>query len=111
MELKGACMGRIVSLSAVPGSPVFDFDFFLVTNQLLRILKLTILIRNDKYNLVSILKLIFLFQYIHSANVLHRDITPSNVFLNIDTLMVKIGDFGVARVFDTDYDHTVSCLV
>ncbi|XP_076815747.1 uncharacterized protein LOC143461768 [Clavelina lepadiformis] len=55
---------------------------------------------------------LFLYQllrglkYIHSANVLHRDITPSNVFLNIDTLMVKIGDFGVARVFDTDYDHT-----
>uniref|UniRef100_H2ZQM6 mitogen-activated protein kinase n=1 Tax=Ciona savignyi TaxID=51511 RepID=H2ZQM6_CIOSA len=45
-------------------------------------------------------------KYMHSANVIHRDLTPSNVFINIDTLMLKIGDFGISRILDSDYEHS-----
>ena len=55
-----------------------------------------------------VIKPIACLQYIHSANVVHRDITPSNIFINMDTLMLKIGDFGVCRILDEEYDHCVS---
>jgi len=45
-------------------------------------------------------------KYIHSANVIHRDLTPSNIFINIDTLMLKIGDFGVSCIYDPGYDRS-----
>lgn len=54
---------------------------------------------------------LFLYQllrglkYIHSANVMHRDIKPGNLFINIDDLSLKIGDYGLARVFDKRYEH------
>ena len=44
-------------------------------------------------------------KYIHSANVLHRDIKPGNLFVRASDLTLKIGDFGLARVFDDRYDH------
>ncbi|RCN52748.1 kinase domain protein [Ancylostoma caninum] len=44
-------------------------------------------------------------KYIHSANVLHRDMKPSNLLLNA-TCDLKICDFGLARVSDPRTDHT-----
>ncbi|XP_041756157.2 mitogen-activated protein kinase 4 [Coregonus clupeaformis] len=44
-------------------------------------------------------------KFIHSANVLHRDLKPANVFLNTDQLLLKIGDFGLARIVDPHYSH------
>ena len=46
-------------------------------------------------------------KYIHSANVLHRDLKPSNILVNCRDLMLKIGDFGVARVVDPAFNHQV----
>ncbi|KAM6981063.1 mitogen-activated protein kinase 6 [Aplochiton taeniatus] len=44
-------------------------------------------------------------KYIHSANVLHRDLKPANLFVNTDDLVLKIGDFGLARIMDPHYSH------
>lgn len=46
-------------------------------------------------------------KFIHSANVLHRDLKPANVFVNTDQLLLKIGDFGLARIVDPHYSHKV----
>ncbi|KAF3940534.1 hypothetical protein ABW19_dt0207535 [Dactylella cylindrospora] len=40
-------------------------------------------------------------KYIHSANVLHRDLKPGNLLVNADCEL-KICDFGLARGFSTD---------
>ncbi|KAL5004284.1 hypothetical protein ScPMuIL_017740 [Solemya velum] len=54
---------------------------------------------------------LFLYQilrgikYIHSANVLHRDLKPANLLLNVEDMVLKIADFGLARVVDSDYCH------
>lgn len=40
-------------------------------------------------------------QAIHAAGVLHRDIKPSNLMVDPDTRLVKISDFGVARLPDS----------
>ena len=46
-------------------------------------------------------------KYIHSANVLHRDLKPMNLLINVEDLVLKIADFGLARVVDGDYAHKV----
>lgn len=35
-------------------------------------------------------------QYIHSCNIVHHDIKPSNIFLSSDLKSVQVGDFGLA---------------
>lgn len=40
-------------------------------------------------------------KYIHSANVLHRDLKPGNLLVNAD-YELKIADFGLARGFSID---------
>lgn len=39
------------------------------------------------------------FKYIHSKNILHRDISPKNILLKIydDSLVVKVSDLGLAK--------------
>uniref|UniRef100_A0A8C6SUW2 mitogen-activated protein kinase n=1 Tax=Neogobius melanostomus TaxID=47308 RepID=A0A8C6SUW2_9GOBI len=44
-------------------------------------------------------------KFIHSANVLHRDLKPANIFVNTDQLLLKVGDFGLARIVDPHYSH------
>jgi serine/threonine protein kinase/signal transduction histidine kinase len=38
---------------------------------------------------------------IHAANVIHRDINPSNIIFNPETGQVKIIDFGIATIFNS----------
>ena len=44
------------------------------------------------------------FLYIHSKNILHRDISPKNILLKIydDVVVVKIADFGLVKVVDSN---------
>eukprot|EP00753_Platysulcus_tardus_P005466 PLAT13367.1.p1 GENE.PLAT13367.1~~PLAT13367.1.p1 ORF type:complete len:233 (-),score=71.72 PLAT13367.1:258-956(-) len=57
------------------------------------------------------LQICFGLHYLHSKRVLHRDIKSANVFLSRtegDTLLVKLGDMGVAKVLGSSaaYAHT-----
>lgn len=40
--------------------------------------------------------------FAHENQIIHRDIKPQNLLLTADTLTVKIADFGVARISQTD---------
>ncbi|XP_039264541.2 uncharacterized protein LOC120340365 [Styela clava] len=37
-------------------------------------------------------------EYVHSKNVVHKDLKPDNVFLSLDHKVIKIGDFGLSEV-------------
>lgn len=43
-------------------------------------------------------------KYIHSANVLHRDLKPNNILVRTNCDL-KICDFGLARIADPSYNH------
>lgn len=59
--------------------------------------------KNKYFNqsLVStwIFQLILVSQYIHSCNIIHRDIKPQNIFVD-KNMNLKIGDFGVSKLLD-----------
>lgn len=48
-------------------------------------------------------------KYIHSANVLHRDLKPGNLLVNADCEL-KICDFGLARGFSSDPERNAGFL-
>lgn len=48
-------------------------------------------------------------KYIHSANVLHRDLKPGNLLVNADCEL-KICDFGLARGFSNDPEQNAGYL-
>jgi predicted ATPase/class 3 adenylate cyclase/tRNA A-37 threonylcarbamoyl transferase component Bud32 len=39
---------------------------------------------------------------IHATNIIHKDIKPSNIFLNSETRQVKISDFGISSVLSRE---------
>jgi eukaryotic-like serine/threonine-protein kinase len=44
--------------------------------------------------------------YAHQLNVVHRDIKPANVMYEVQTDIVKVTDFGIARVTDASRTRT-----
>lgn len=53
---------------------------------------------SEKRNLVN--QVLKAFKYLHSKELLHRDISPSNILLKIyeNVVVVKIADFGLVKV-------------
>ncbi|ELP87290.1 CDK1, putative [Entamoeba invadens IP1] len=51
-----------------------------------------------------LVQLIKALSYCHSHRTFHRDIKPGNIFMNKDGT-VKLGDFGLARVFRSEAKH------
>eukprot|EP00401_Gymnodinium_catenatum_P004559 CAMPEP_0117524412 /NCGR_PEP_ID=MMETSP0784-20121206/35232_1 /TAXON_ID=39447 /ORGANISM="" /LENGTH=563 /DNA_ID=CAMNT_0005320559 /DNA_START=112 /DNA_END=1803 /DNA_ORIENTATION=+ len=47
-------------------------------------------------------------RYIHSEKVLHRDLKTSNIFLTAGSSTIKLGDFGISRVFEGTTDAAVT---
>jgi serine/threonine-protein kinase len=44
--------------------------------------------------------------YAHKLNVVHRDIKPANIMYEMDTKIVKVTDFGIARITDSSRTKT-----
>mmetsp|Transcript_146616 Transcript_146616/g.258357 ORF Transcript_146616/g.258357 Transcript_146616/m.258357 type:complete len:595 (-) Transcript_146616:90-1874(-) len=46
--------------------------------------------------------------YVHDEKILHRDLKASNLFLTEKNSIVKLGDFGISRVFSNTTDLAIS---
>ncbi|KAF6026571.1 hypothetical protein EB796_015123 [Bugula neritina] len=55
------------------------------------------------------LQMTFAVKYIHKENILHRDLKTQNVFLTKDNIL-KIGDFGIAKVLSSDSGQAVTAI-
>ena len=66
------------------------------------------MVKSIAQKLLRLIKILRGLKYIHSANVLHRDLKPPNLLLN-SNCDLRICDFGLARIADPEYDHT-GCL-
>jgi surface protein len=45
---------------------------------------------------------------IHSANIIHRDLTPENIFIDETNHKIKIGDFGVSKFLEENIKYADS---
>ena len=53
-----------------------------------------------------VIKVADALNYAHVQHVVHRDIKPSNIMVELDTGLVKVTDFGIARIADASKTKT-----
>lgn len=53
-----------------------------------------------------IIKVLSALAYAHASQIVHRDIKPANIMVEFDTGVVKVTDFGIARITDTSKTKT-----
>ncbi len=53
-----------------------------------------------------IIKVADALNYAHASNVVHRDIKPANIMVELDAGIVKVTDFGIARITDASKTKT-----
>ncbi len=54
-----------------------------------------------------IIQILLALECMHSNMILHRDLKPDNIFLSTKGKL-KIGDFGISRVFNPDREFTIT---
>lgn len=63
---------------------------------------------NDTKKLINIYGIASSLQYLHSLNIIHRDLRPSNVLLD-DSLFPKLADFGLSKeITDENIESKIS---
>lgn len=60
---------------------------------------------DEKLIVYFISQLVLAVMFMHSKNILHRDIKTQNMFLTKENV-VKLGDFGIAKALGTNADMT-----
>ena len=84
-----------------------DVDIYLVfecfETNLLSVIRANLL--HDIHNRYIFWQLLCALKYIHSASLMHRDISPTNILINSDA-SIKLCDFGLARTFDTSFQDS-----
>ena len=53
-----------------------------------------------------VIKVANALDYAHGSHIVHRDIKPSNIMVELDTGVVKVTDFGIARITDASKTKT-----
>lgn len=97
------------SLDSLNQENAKELDYLYLVQELVEADLHTILQSNgtlsEDYVKLFLYQLLRGLKYVHSANVVHRDVKPSNILVDPETLMLKLGDFGQTRVLDIDFDH------
>ena len=56
---------------------------------------------DEKDILRIFVQMLISLQFIHSKQILHRDLKTQNILLNKNKMIVKIGDFGISKVLSS----------
>mgnify|MGYP006080148041 FL=1 len=63
---------------------------------------------NAKQKIIIIKQIIEGVKYLHSCNIIHKDLKPKNILFSTRTNEVKIADFGLASIEQNIYDENSS---
>ena len=62
---------------------------------------------NDEQLVKIVYQILIVLKYLGSRKILHRDLKPDNILLG-NNGKLKLGDFGISRIFISNIEHTIS---